>query len=207
MKTIKNNIILTATTCLVLAGSLITFAAIAPEQQKTDVQPKAPAAVEQTKPQVQQEVKEVELDKTVKAAEDKASSLTTPPANANEYTAVSSLNIVNNPSANQKKKVKFKASFDKFSTLGLDYKPAFRDSQKYISFLIKRDDVTDHTIPLSEMKIFIKRSEAEKFIDLDSGDIIEVYGKVFSDALTDAWVDTDKLVVISKKKKDEDKKS
>ncbi len=205
MKTLKNNIILTAITCLVLAGSLITFAAIAPEQQKDSAQPKTPAAAEQTtQPQTQQEVK---LDKTVKAAEDKPSSMTTPPANANEYSAVASLNIVNNPSAYVGKKVKFKASFDKFSTLGLDYKPAFRDSQKYISFLIKRDDVTDHTIPLSEMKIFIKRSEAEKFIDLDSGDIIEVYGKVFSDALTDAWVDTDKLVVISKKKKDEDKKA
>ncbi len=203
MKTLKNNIILTAIAGLVLAGGLITFAAKAPEQTTPSPQ-KAPAAVEQkTQPQTPQEVT---LDKTVKAAEDK-SSTTTPPANANEYTAVSSLNIVNNPSAYLGKKIKFKASFDKFSTLGLDYKPAFRDSQKYISFLIKRDDVTDHTIPLSEMKIFIKRSEAEKFIDLDSGDIIEVYGKVFSDALTDAWVDTDKLVVISKKKKDEDKKS
>ena len=88
----------------------------------------------------------------------------------------------------------------------MDYKPAFRDSQKYISFLIKRDDVTDHTIPLSEMKIFIKRSEAEKFIELDSGDTIEVYGKVFSDALTDAWVDTDKLVILCKKNKDDNKK-
>ena len=105
------------------------------------------------------------------------------------------------------KKVKFKASFDKFSTLGLDYKPAMRDSQKYISYLIKRDDVTDHTVPLSEMKIFILRSEAEKFIDLDSGDIIEVYGKVFSNALTDAWVDTEKLVVIEKKNKDTKKKA
>ena len=55
------------------------------------------------------------------------------------------------------------------------------------------------------MKIFIKRSEAEKFIELDSGDIIEVYGKVFSDALTDAWVETDKLVVLTKKKKEETK--
>ena len=69
--------------------------------------------------------------------------------------------------------------------------------------MIKRDDVTDHTIPLSEMKIFIKRSEAEKFIDLDSGDVIEVYGKVFSNALTDAWIDVEKLVVITKKNKQE----
>lgn len=193
MKIIKNNLILTAITALILAGGIITFAAKAPEQPAT-----APAKQEPTleQPVKQSPDKEINLDKSVKAAEDKPAVTTTPPANANEYTAVSSLNIVNNPSAYLNKKVRFKAAFDKFSTLGLDYKPAFRDSQKYISFLIRRDDVTDHVIPLSEMKIFIKRSEAEKFIDLDSGDIIEVYGKVFSDALTDAWVDTDKLVVI-----------
>lgn len=204
MKIIKNNLIFTAITALIFAGGIITFAAKAPEQPAT-----APAKQEPTleQPVKQSPDKEINLDKSVKAAEDKPAVTTTPPANANEYTAVSSLNIVNNPSAYLNKKVKFKAAFDKFSTLGLDYKPAFRDSQKYISFLIRRDDVTDHVIPLSEMKIFIKRSEAEKFIDLDSGDIIEVYGKVFSDALTDAWVDTDKLVVICKKKKDEDKKS
>lgn len=204
MKIIKNNLILIAITALIFAGGIITFAAKAPEQPAT-----APAKQEPTleQPVKQSPDKEINLDKSVKAAEDKPAVTTTPPANANEYTAVSSLNIVNNPSAYLNKKVRFKAAFDKFSTLGLDYKPAFRDSQKYISFLIRRDDVTDHVIPLSEMKIFIKRSEAEKFIDLDSGDIIEVYGKVFSDALTDAWVDTDKLVVICKKKKDEDKKS
>lgn len=189
MKNIKNNVIVTSIMGLILAGSLITFAAKAPVTET--VKPQAPA--------------QVNLDLTAKAAEEKPVANNTPPANANEYVAVSSLNIVNNPSAYLNKKVKFRAAFDKFSTLGLDYKPAFRDSQKYISFLIKRDDVTDHTVPLSEMKIFIKRSEAEKFIELDSGDIIEVYGKVFSDALTDAWVETDKLVVLTKKKKEETK--
>jgi hypothetical protein len=121
--------------------------------------------------------------------------------NEQNYITAASLDIVANPDKYLQKNVKFKAKFDKFSTLGLDYKPAFRDSQKYISFLIKRDDVTDHTIPLSEMKIFIKREDAEKFIDLDSGDVIEVYGKVFSNALTDAWVDVDKLAVVEQKKK------
>ena len=60
---------------------------------------------------------------------------------------------------------------------------------------------------MSEMKIFITREEAEKFIELDSGDIIEVYGTVFSNALTDAWVNVDKLVIIEKINKDEKKKS
>lgn len=130
-----------------------------------------------------------------------------PVINEKDYITVQPLSVVANPDQYLGKQVKFRAVFDKFSTLGLDYKPAFRDSQKYISFLIKRDDVTDHTIPLSEMKIFIKRADAEKFIDLDSGDVVEVYGKVFSNALTDAWIDTDKLVVITKKNKDKEKKA
>ena len=205
MKIMKNNLILTAIAGLILAGGLISFAAKAPEQPAASVPEKQEKTLEQPATQ-QTPDKEIKLDKSVKAAEDKPAVTTTPPANANEYAAVSSLNIVDNPSAYLGKKVRFKASFDKFSTLGLDYKPAFRDSQKYISFLIKRDDVTDHTIPLSEMKIFIKRSEAEKFIELDSGDTIEVYGKVFSDALTDAWVDADKLVILCKKNKDDNKK-
>ena len=119
------------------------------------------------------------------------------------YEQVKPLDVVTNANLYLGKQIKFIATFDKFSTLGLDYKPAFRSSEKYISFLIKRDDVTDHTIPLSEMKIFIKRTEAEKFIELDSGDKIEVYGKVFSTALTDPWIEAEKLVLLSKKSKDQ----
>lgn len=115
------------------------------------------------------------------------------------YTTVAPLSVVSNPGAYLNKKIKMNASFDKFSTLGLDYTPALRDSQKYISFLIKRDDVKDHTVPLSEMKIFIKRTDAEKFIDLESGDIVDIYGRVFSTALGDPWVDVDKLVIVKKK--------
>ncbi len=120
--------------------------------------------------------------------------------NKSLYTKVNSLDVVNNPKAYMGKKIKINATFDKFSTLGLDYKPAFKDSKDYISFLIKRDDVTDHTVPLSEMKIFLKRKEAEKFIDLESGDKIEIYGNVFSTALGDPWVETDCLIVLTPKK-------
>ena len=89
------------------------------------------------------------------------------------------------------------AKFDKFSTLGLDYKPAFKSSEEYISFLIKRDD-TSFNIPLSEMKLFIKRKTAEKFIDLKTNDEIEIKGVVFSDALGDAWVDVNELKITKK---------
>lgn len=90
-----------------------------------------------------------------------------------------------------------KAKFDKFSTLGLDYKPAFKSSEDYISFLIRRDD-SNHDIPLSEMKLFLKRDVAEKFIDLKTDDEIEIKGKVFSSALGDAWVDVSELKIVKK---------
>jgi len=117
------------------------------------------------------------------------------------YDYANSLDIVAHPTQYLNKRVKIKAKFDKFTTLGLDYKPAFRSSEKYITFLIKRDDVTNHTIPLSEMKIFINRDEAEKYIDLSVGDEIEFSGVVFSDALGDAWVEVEKFIVLNPKPK------
>lgn len=114
-----------------------------------------------------------------------------------QTTAATPLSIVNNPHSYLNKKVTITAKFDKFSTLGLDYKPAFKSSDEYISFLVKRDE-TVHDIPLSELKLFIKREEAEKFIDLKSNDEISITGTVFSDALGDAWFDVSSLKVIKK---------
>ena len=71
-----------------------------------------------------------------------------------------SLSIVNNPAKYLNKTVKIQATFDKFSTLGLDYKKALRESKDYIGILIQRDDVLDHNIPLSEMKLFMKKDLA-----------------------------------------------
>lgn len=116
------------------------------------------------------------------------------------YPLVSSLTIAANPTKYLNKRVKIRAKFDKFSTLGLDYKPAFRSSEKYITFLIKRDDVINHTVPLSEMKNFLPREEAEKYIDLKPGDLVEYCGIVFSDALSDTWINVEKFTVLSSKK-------
>ncbi len=121
------------------------------------------------------------------------------------YMTANPLDVVARPNFYLNKNIKIKAKFDKFSTLGLDYKPAMRSSEKYISFLIQRPDVTDHNIPLSELKIFLNRDEAEKHIDLNSGDIIEFTGKVFSTALGDPWMDVDKFTVISTKPKTDNK--
>lgn len=115
------------------------------------------------------------------------------------YMSVNPLDMVASPNRYLNKNVKVRAKFDKFSTLGLDYSPALRSSDDYITFLIQRDDVRDHNIPLSEMKIFMKRTEAEKHIDLNSGDGIEFCGKVFSTALGDIWMDVDKFNVLSVK--------
>mgnify|MGYP007070309071 CR=1 FL=1 len=114
------------------------------------------------------------------------------------------LAVVNSPKAYLNKNIVMEATFDKFSTLGLDYKPAFKSSEDYISFLIKRDD-TEYNIPLSEMKLFLQRKKAEKFIDLKTDDKIEIKGIVFSDALGDVWVDvTD--ITITQKAPENDKK-
>lgn len=122
------------------------------------------------------------------------------------YLTVNALDMVNNPSFYLNKNVKLKGKFDKFSTLGLDYKPAMKSSDDFITFLIQRPDVTDHNIPLSELKIFLKRAEAEKHIDLDAGDEVEFSGRIFSTALGDVWMDVDNFKVLTEKKKPADKK-
>lgn len=121
---------------------------------------------------------------------------------------VNSLDVVNNPSLYLNKNITMKATFDKFSALGLDYKKALRSTTDYIGFLIQRDDKLDHDVPLSEMKLFLKRDYAEKFIDLEVGDKIKVTGKVFSTALGDPWIDVCKIEVLKKAKiTEEDKKT
>lgn len=122
------------------------------------------------------------------------------------YTTVNPLDVVANPYRFLNKNIRIKAKFDKFSTLGLDYPQAMRSSEKYISFLIERPDVTNHNIPFSEMKIFLKKEVAEKHIDLDAGDEIEFTGKVFSAALGDPWIDVDYFTVLTQKTKKAEEK-
>ncbi len=123
-------------------------------------------------------------------------------------TAVSALQVVKTPKAYLNKDVVIEARFDKFSALGLDYKKAMRDSKDYIGFMILRDDSKEHNIPLSELKLFVKRTYAEKFVELDTGDKIKITGKVFSTALNDPWMDVTSIVIVEKVNKDkkDDKK-
>ena len=121
--------------------------------------------------------------------------------------AVQPLDVVANPVKYLNQNIVMNATFDKFSTLGLDYKPALRENANYIGFLIQRDDVVDHDVPLSEMKLFLKRDYAEKFIDLETGDKIQIKGKVFAAALGDPWIDVNEIVVIKKAKEPETKEA
>ena len=114
---------------------------------------------------------------------------------------VSPVEVVNNPNKYLNKDITFNAEFVAFTALGLDYKPAFKDSTKNIGVLIRRNDVLDHVIPLSEMKIFVTREVAEKNVELEAGDKIRITGKVFSTALGDPWVEAKTFTVTSKKAK------
>lgn len=120
--------------------------------------------------------------------------------NYSAYASVNPLDIVARPKFYLNKNIKVVGKFDKFSTLGLDYEPAMRSSEQFIAFLIQRPDVTDHNLPLSEMKCFLHREDAEKYIELNSGDKIEFYGTVFSNALGDVWVDVKKFSSLEPKK-------
>ena len=107
------------------------------------------------------------------------------------------VSVVECPTNYLNKRINVEARFDKFATLGLDYKPAYRSSENYISFLILRSDTTKN-IPLSEMKLFMKRTDAEKFIELKEGNKVQLSGVVFSNALGDVWVDVDYLKKVEK---------
>lgn len=114
---------------------------------------------------------------------------------------VKPLDIVANPTQYMAKRVVMTSKFAKFSTLGLDYKRVMRSSDEYVSFLFLRDDVVNN-IPLSELKMFIKRSVAEKLPDIDEGDTVKVTGTVFSNALGDAWLDAESITLLNKIKKE-----
>ena len=115
------------------------------------------------------------------------------------YLNVSPVMVVNNPANYLNKNITFNAEVVTFTSLGLDYKPAYRDPAKYIGVLIRRPDVLDHVVPLSEMKIFITREVAEKNMDVDAGDKVKISGKVFSTALGDPWIDATVFTVLEKK--------
>ena len=133
------------------------------------------------------------------------------PINKAEFQPVLVGTLLTNPSEFLNKKIKFRGKFSSFTTLALDYKPALRESKKFISLCIFR---TDSHVPLSELKLAYPVEEAKDnqvIRELEEGDIIEIYGKVFSAALDEPWVDILHITKIAsgekKKAEDKDKKS
>ena len=144
---------------------------------------------------------EVEVNKEVSEPVNKEAESSAPAASPAE-TGTTDGELFRLNTARLESNIKVTGKFDKFSTLGLDYEPAMRSSDKYIAFLIQRPDVSDHNLPLSEMKCFLPREEAEKYIELNSGDRVEFYGTVFSNALGDIWVDVKKFNSLEPKKEE-----
>jgi hypothetical protein len=130
-----------------------------------------------------------------------------PEINLDSFSAVSTAELVNKPHEYLGKSIKFKAKFFAFGALALDYKPALRPAKTHLSFTVLGSN--DH-VPLSELKIAMvlpkeKDPDNAMLISLKQGDEVEVYGKVFSAALDDPWVDVVKLKKLKEDKKDEKK--
>jgi hypothetical protein len=107
----------------------------------------------------------------------------------------SSLELVRQPQAYLNKTVTFEGEFRAFSGLGLDYKPALRESKEFVTLLVRRPDVTQRTIPLSELKLFYPRKKTEALTKLEPGAKVRFTGKVFSTALGDPWLELSSIEV------------
>ncbi len=105
------------------------------------------------------------------------------------------------------KNVKFDANFFAFSSLALDYKPAYKSSKTHLSFLVLRPN--SH-VPLSELKLAMmvpkeKDPESTLLAGLKDGDQMEIVGKVFSAALDDPWVEVFKVKKLGSSAEEKDK--
>lgn len=121
-------------------------------------------------------------------------------------TKVEPLDLLKTPDQYLNKKVTFTATFNRFADIALDYKKAFRDSRDYVTFFILRPDVTEHTIPLAEMKLFFPRKQSDEVMELEAGDKIQVVGTEFSTALEEPWIDVEHIKILEKTAKSERRK-
>ena len=120
-------------------------------------------------------------------------------------TKVDPLLLLQKPDQYVNHKVTFTGTFNRFADIGLDYKKAFRDSRDYVTFFILRPDVAEHTIPLSEMKLFFPRKQSDEVMELEAGDKIQIVGTLFSAALDEPWLDVAHVKILEKTAKPERK--
>jgi len=126
---------------------------------------------------------------------DKAPPKPTPEPVLENVVSVNAEDLVGKPQDFLGKNVKFNANFFAFSSLALDYKPAYRSSKTHLSFLVLKPNTH---IPLSELKLAMmipkeKDPESNLLATLKDGDQLELVGKVFSAALDDPWIEVFKL--------------
>jgi hypothetical protein len=112
--------------------------------------------------------------------------------------------LVSNPKVYQKKNVQLQGVVSGFSALGLDYPKVNYSAKDYVTLVIYRQDVPEQfQIPLTELKLFLKRDVIKDIKRLGQGDTISLQGTVVSDALGDAWVEVGKLTVLKSVQKDD----
>lgn len=125
--------------------------------------------------------------------------------NESEFEPVLIGKLLENPHDFLNKKLKFRGKFSSFTTLALDYEGALRKAKDYISICIFRPD---SKIPLSELKLAYPLNEAkenEVIKELEEGDLLEIYGTVFSTALDEPWIDILSLKILQSAPKKEEK--
>lgn len=189
----------------VTLSALLVFSAsalAAPPSAKSAPAPKKQTAQPASPDKADKDKKEPfgKLDAKEKAALDKA--IETSLASAQK---VEALELLKNPAQHLNQKVTFTGVFNRFADTALDYKKAFRDSRDYVSFFILRPDVSQHTIPMSELKLFFPRKKSSEVMDLETGDKIQIVGTQFSNALDEPWVDVEHIKILQKTEKPERK--
>ncbi len=193
---------LALSTLLVFSALATPAAALAapPASKPAPVQKKDPSVKPPSADKVDKKEPGGKLDAKEKAALDKEIE-----ASLASAVKVDSLELLKNPSQHLNQKVTFTGVFNRFADTALDYKKAFRDSRDYVSFFILRPDVSQHTIPLSELKLFFPRKKSSEVMDLETGDKIQIVGTQFSNALDEPWVDVEHIKILQKTEKPERK--
>jgi len=149
-----------------------------------------------------------------KSTSDKASEKTDKPitkappeAPIENVVNVSTTELVDKPHDYLNKNVKFTAKFFSFTTLPLDYKPAFKSSKTHLGLLVLRPE---SRTPFSELKIAMAMPKDKEptnalLAGLKDGDGVEITAKVFGVPLDEPWVEVLRLKKISSAP-DKDKK-
>ncbi len=193
----KKSIIAVSLATTVLAG--LAFVSPVFSQQKAVKQPVIQHVATEASAPVQTAAKTATKAKTTKKSDSKPLK--------SYYLIVDPLDLVKKPAEFMKKDVQFEATFNRFSDLGLDYPKALRESTDFVNVLVLRPDVGNHQIPLSELKLFFPRKKSADVMELESGDVVNIKGSVFSSAMNDPWLDIDEIKILKKLKEKEEKKA